>query len=220
MLTKNMDEFRAIAALHISEGRVSSDHFFWDSDAGKGCLVGCLTHSSDMQKVTERFGIPLETVQLCSTIFDALAVYSEEAAINFFGALGQSLGPDGKDLSEAHWHVLSKAIRRLPFKTKYINYSSGVLGMWSKRTEFYQIYLQTIADVLRHERGSIKSGTDRYAVMCYDSALYACDAAVGRIPFDGSCLEAAVEAWGMHNSHDAQAEVSSQVIDLLVSVTY
>jgi len=53
MLTINTEILRAEVASHIANDAVVQGQY-WNE--GKGCFIGCLAHSSDAEKLGERFG--------------------------------------------------------------------------------------------------------------------------------------------------------------------
>jgi hypothetical protein len=108
MLTINTDLLRTEVAAHIAADAVVQGNYW---DGGKGCFIGCLAHSSDAEKLGERFGLPLPLVRICENIFEALPLDEAQA---FFAAIPDAVGCDGKDLTRVHWAFLDSELRALP----------------------------------------------------------------------------------------------------------
>ena len=108
-LTKNTDILRAEVASHIAADALVKGKY-WGTD-GKGCFIGCLTHSSDPKPAFERFGLPEPLLRIAESIFEALPDADGKA---FFAALPDAVAYDGKDLSRVHWAFLAAELRALP----------------------------------------------------------------------------------------------------------
>ena len=114
MLTKNTDILRAEVDAHIKADALMRSTY-WDVSKGKGCFIGCLTHSSDPAPAFERFGLPVAVLRIAENIFEALP---DEEGRAFFAALPDAVGCDGKDLSLVHWAFLAAELRALPKTTE------------------------------------------------------------------------------------------------------
>jgi hypothetical protein len=108
MLTINTDLLRTEVAAHIAADAVVQGNYWKD---GKGCFIGCLAHSSNAEKLGERFGLPLPLVRICENIFEALP---PDEAKGFFAAIPNAVERDGKDLARVHWAFLASELRALP----------------------------------------------------------------------------------------------------------
>lgn len=108
MLTNNIDTMKAEIAAHIDADQVLQGTY-WEN--GKGCFIGCLTHSNCAEKVTERFGLPEPLVKICERVFEGL---SAADSVTFFKDVGEAIGADGKDLSRVHWAFLRDTLKALP----------------------------------------------------------------------------------------------------------
>lgn len=108
MLTKNIDTMKAEIAAHIDADQVLQGTY-WEN--GKGCFIGCLTHSHCAEKVTERFGMPEPLVEICENIFEQSG---KTDSVTFFKDVGDAIGSDGKDLSRVHWAFLRDTLKALP----------------------------------------------------------------------------------------------------------
>jgi len=107
-LTKNHDILTAEVKKHIEADAVVQGKYW---DGSKGCFIGCLTHSNDPEQAFERFGIPTAVMRLAENIFEML---SPAEARDFFAALPQAVGRDGRDLSRVHWAFLAAELSALP----------------------------------------------------------------------------------------------------------
>lgn len=75
MLTKNTDILRQEVAAHIkADALVRGNYWSWGGTdvGGRGCFIGCLTHSSDPAPAFERFGLPVAVLRIAENIFEAL----------------------------------------------------------------------------------------------------------------------------------------------------
>ena len=113
MLTKNTNILRKEVAAHIAADALIKGSY-WDAKRGKGCFIGCLTHSDNPAPAFERFGLPVAVLRIAENIFEALP---EDKGKAFFAALPDAVGRDGKDLSRVHWAFLAAELRALPKTT-------------------------------------------------------------------------------------------------------
>ena len=114
MLTKNIDEMKAITAEHIAADAVIQGSYWLKDESdlgGKGCFIGCLTHGTLAANVTEKFGIPEPLVLILERLFERLPF--EDGKL-FFGEIPEAIGADGKDLSLIHWAFLKQMLENLP----------------------------------------------------------------------------------------------------------
>jgi len=119
-LTRNTDILRAEVSAHIAADALVRGSYWMagDSDVGgKGCFIGCLTHSNDPAPAFERFGLPVAVLRIAEGIFEALPDAEGKA---FFAALPDAVGRDGKDLSRVHWAFLAAELRALPPTTEAV----------------------------------------------------------------------------------------------------
>lgn len=117
MLTKNTDILHTEVAAHLAADALVRGQY-WSSGnnavGGKGCFIGCLTHSDDSAPAFERFGLPEAVMRIAENIFEMLPNAEGKA---FFAALPDAVGRDGKDLSRVHWAFLAAELRALPTTT-------------------------------------------------------------------------------------------------------
>jgi hypothetical protein len=106
MLTKKTDILRQEVEAHIKA--LVQGHYWRD---GKGCFIGCLTHSNTPVPAAERFGLPEPLLRLAEHIFERLPADDAKA---FFAAFPSAVVCDGKDLSRVHWAFLAAELRMLP----------------------------------------------------------------------------------------------------------
>jgi hypothetical protein len=111
MLTKNIDMMKAETAAHIAARAVVQGQYW---ERGRGCFIGCLTHSDRADAVTDTFGMPLVLVRIAESIFEDL---SRKDARAFFAAVPEAIERDGKDLSRVYWLFLDDIMRNLPRQT-------------------------------------------------------------------------------------------------------
>jgi hypothetical protein len=114
MLTKNIEEMKTETLRHIEIDAVIQS-IYWEASRTQGCFIGCLTHSSEAQKVTDMFGIELDIVLLLESIFEDL---SEEDHVDFFRDIAFAIGDDGKDLSMVKFKFLRDTLKALPKQSK------------------------------------------------------------------------------------------------------
>ena len=115
MTTKNFDILAAQVAAHVAADQVVQGTY-WDN--GRGCFIGCLSHSSDPTLAAEQFGLTLPLLRIAENIFEALPADEARA---FFAALPAAVGCDGKDLSRVHWAFLAAELRALPVQMPEID---------------------------------------------------------------------------------------------------
>src|SRR6056297_3375733 len=108
MLTKNHEKLTVEVKRHIEADAVVQGDYW---DGSKGCFIGCLAHSNDATKLGDLYGLPLPLVKICENIFESLPA---EGAKDFFAAIPDAVGRDGKDLSRVHWAFLASELRALP----------------------------------------------------------------------------------------------------------
>ena len=107
-LTRNTEALRKEVAAHIEADALIRGQYWGD---GKGCFIGCLTHSDDPAPAFERFGLPVAVLRIAESIFEAL---SDADGRVFFATLPDAVERDGKDLSRVHWAFLAAELRALP----------------------------------------------------------------------------------------------------------
>lgn len=107
-LTKNHAELAAEVQAHIAADAVSK-HVYWHE--GKGCFIGCLTHSNAAYPAVERFGLTLPILRIAENIFDGMPL---AAGREFFAAFPAAVERDGKDLSRVHWLFLAEDLSAMP----------------------------------------------------------------------------------------------------------
>ena len=108
MLTKNHDKLTAEVQAHIAADAVIQGNYW---DGLKGCFIGCLAHSSDAIILQDWYGLPLPLVRICEVIFEGL---TQNEAKDFFAAIPNAVGRDGKDLSRVSWQFFAAELRALP----------------------------------------------------------------------------------------------------------
>lgn len=108
ILTKNFAQLQAEVAHHVHADSIIQGHYW---KGGKGCFIGCLSHSDDPTIAVERFGLTLPIMRIAENIFEGLPANEATA---FFAAFPAAVGRDGKDLSRVHWQFLSAELRALP----------------------------------------------------------------------------------------------------------
>ena len=108
MLTKNTDQLRIEVRNHLAADALVRGQYWND---GKGCFIGCLTHSDDPKPAFERFGLPVAVLRIAEGIFEALP---DDEGKAFFAAFPDAVERDGKDLSLVHWAFLAAELRALP----------------------------------------------------------------------------------------------------------
>lgn len=105
MLTKNFQKLKAEVAAHVAADRVAQGSY-------KTCFIGCLANGTNNPGFIEtEYGIPLIVTLIAESIFEGLC--SNEAA-DFFAALPEAVGSDGKDLTRVSWQFLAAELRALP----------------------------------------------------------------------------------------------------------
>jgi len=107
-LTRNHALLDAEVKAHLEADALIRGHYWKD---GKGCFIGCLTHSDDPAPAFERFGLPEPVLRIAESIFEALP---DDEGRKFFAALPHAVERDGKDLSLVHWKFLAAELRALP----------------------------------------------------------------------------------------------------------
>ena len=117
--SKNIADMKSEVLAHIAADAVIQGDYWSTSEnavGGKGCFIGCLTHSdsSNAEYITKRFGIPTAVLRIAERIFEQSP---EDQAIRFFEEFPEAIGRDGKDLSRVHWLFLADILRHLPDQT-------------------------------------------------------------------------------------------------------
>lgn len=116
MLTKNTDQLKQRVAEHVAADSIIQG-IYWDAENLRGCFIGCLAHASDPRLNEERYVLPVAVQRIAETIFEALPA---DEAKEFFAALPDAVGCDGKDLSKVHWQFLAAELRSLPPQPDHI----------------------------------------------------------------------------------------------------
>ena len=117
ILTRNTDILRAEVDAHLKADALIKGTYWQHGGTaagGKGCFIGCLTHSRDPAPAFARFGLPVAVLRIAENIFEALP---DDEGRAFFAALPDAVGRDGKDLSRVHWAFLAAELRALPKTT-------------------------------------------------------------------------------------------------------
>lgn len=105
MLTKNFKELQAEVADHVAADRVAQRSY-------ETCFIGCLANGNDDPEFIENaYGIPLMVTRIGESIFEGLR---SNEAVDFFAAIPQAIGSDGKDLTLVGWKFLATELRALP----------------------------------------------------------------------------------------------------------
>lgn len=108
ILTQNFADLKAQVEAHLKADEVVKG-LYWED--GKGCFIGCLSHSDDPLDAVKRFGLTEPILRIAESIFESLP---DDEAKAFFAALPDAIGRDGKDLSLVHWQFLAAELRALP----------------------------------------------------------------------------------------------------------
>ena len=108
IITRNTDLLKQKVHKHIKADAVVQGDY-WDN--GKGCFIGCLTHSSDPSPLVDLYGLPLPLIRIAEGIFERLPL---SEAKQFFSDFPDAIATDGKDLSLVHWPLLGETLRHLP----------------------------------------------------------------------------------------------------------
>jgi hypothetical protein len=108
MLTKKTDILRQEVEAHIKANALVQG-LYWRG--GKGCFIGCLTHSDTPEPAVERFGLPEPLLRLAEHVHENLP---ESETTAFFAAFPDAVACDGKDLTRVHWAFLAAELRALP----------------------------------------------------------------------------------------------------------
>jgi hypothetical protein len=114
ILTRNIDVLRKEVEAHLAADALVAGHYWFsrpNAVGGKGCFIGCLTHSEDPSLAHERFGLTVPLMRIAENIFEALP---QEDGRAFFAALPDAVEANGKDLSRVHWAFLASELRALP----------------------------------------------------------------------------------------------------------
>lgn len=122
-LTRNHALLEAEVKAHLDADALVAGTYWQDADnaaGGKGCFIGCLTHTCDPAPAFERFGLTEPIMRIAENIFEALPAHEGKA---FFAALPAAVGRDGKDLSRVHWAFLASELRALPPQEGDVKYS-------------------------------------------------------------------------------------------------
>lgn len=105
MLTKNFERLQAEVAAHVAADRVAQGSY-------KTCFIGCLANGHDDPGFIENeYGIPLTVSRIAESIFEGIR---SNEAVDFFAALPEAVGSDGKDLTLVGWKFLAAELRALP----------------------------------------------------------------------------------------------------------
>ena len=203
MLTKNTDILRAEVAAHIAADAMVKGSY-WNSAktdvGGKGCFIGCLTHSNNPAPAFKRFGLPVAVLRIAESIFEALP---DDEGKAFFAALPDAVWRDGKDLSRVHWAFLAAELRALPKTTDAVQsvIDPVIAGMdlldagkdWSNAA-------RAAADAAAHAAYAAYAADAAYAAYAADAAsaadaaAYAADAAAHAADADAHAADAAAYA--------------------------
>ena len=108
LLTQNFADLKAQVEAHVKTDALIQGEYWMK---GKGCFIGCLSHSSDPMVAVRHFGLTEHILRIAENIFESLSANEAKA---FFAALPDAVGCDGKDLSLVHWQFLAAELRALP----------------------------------------------------------------------------------------------------------
>ena len=183
MLTKNTDILRAEVAAHIAADAMVKGSY-WNSAktdvGGKGCFIGCLTHSNNPAPAFKRFGLPVAVLRIAESIFEALP---DDEGKAFFAALPDAVWRDGKDLSRVHWAFLAAELRALPKTTDAVQsvIDPVIAGMdlldagkdWSNAARAAADAAAHAADADAHAADAAAYAAVRAAAYAAHSAAYA-----------------------------------------------
>jgi hypothetical protein len=176
MLTKKTDILRQEVEAHIKADALVRGRYW---RGGKGCFIGCLTHSDTPEPAVERFGLPEPLLRLAEHIHENLP---ESETTAFFAVFPDAVACDGKDLTRVHWAFLASELRMLPkqpVKVKAVikrviagmdALASG--GEWSANAARAAARAAVRADAARAAaRAAVRAA--RAAVWTFDAADYA-----------------------------------------------
>ena len=110
MLTKNMAEFSATIKAHAAADLILQGKYY-EADTGRGCFIGCLAKANDVALIADKYGLPMPLTKLLEHVFERL---DYNLAREFFAAIPDAIGGDGRDLSRVHWAFLADILRHLP----------------------------------------------------------------------------------------------------------
>ena len=115
MKTKNIQHMQAETIRHLlADAVVQGSYWVWEGNnptGGRGCFIGCLSHSKDPSTLEKRYGIPLAIVRISEMLFETLP---EAAAKRFFRDIPRAINENNKDLSQVTWQFLAKLLREFP----------------------------------------------------------------------------------------------------------
>ena len=105
MLTKNFQKLQAEVIAHVKADRVIQGSY-------STCFICCLANGhNDPDFIENEYGIPLMVSRIAESIFEWLPA---DEAVDFFAALPEAVGSDGKDLTLVGWKFLAAELRSLP----------------------------------------------------------------------------------------------------------
>ena len=200
MLTKNTNILRKEVAAHIAADALMKGSY-WDAKRGKGCFIGCLTHSASPAPAFERFGLPVAVLRIAENIFEALPCDEGKA---FFAALPDAVGRDGKDLSRVHWAFLAAELRALP-----------------KTTDAVQAVIDPVIagmDLLAAGKPWPKDAAYAAANAAYAAADAANAAAAAKATYAAYATYAANAAYATYAAADANADARLRQRDTLLAL--
>ena len=181
MLTKNIEQMKAATIRHIeADAVIQGDYWQRDSNAvgGRGCFIGCLTHSSDAEELESRFGMPLMLVRLAESIFERL---KPDDAVQFFGDIPIAIGKDGKDLSRVAWKFLAAELRELPLvdndTQEFINQVIAGMDSLASGGKCVDISVARPADAVNDAAIAAEAAADAAAAATVDAAAHAANVA-------------------------------------------
>lgn len=168
MRTMNIETMKQEVAAYIAADAVVQGEYWFDEDnivGGRGCFIGCLTHSSKAIHVTDRFGLPEHMVRIAEAIFENLPL---DEAREFFAAVPDAIGRDGRDLSRTHWAFLSDLLRHLPpqkgdVKVEVEKVIMG-MGLLAEGKDWSDVYIAIRADSAARAAARAAVGTSHAAV--------------------------------------------------------
>ena len=211
MKTKNIEEMKAVTALHIAADNVIQGSYF-RPETGKGCFIGCHTKSDNPEALLEMYGLPLSLVRILEGIFEGLDL---KEAQQFFSDIPAAIDVDGKNLSLIHWKFLAKLLDGMP-KQEDANQAPidvVIAGITKLSQGGEWLYAHAAADAAADAAAYAAYAAAAYAARAAAYAAAAADAADAADAAAYAAYAAAAAAYAARAAADAAADAAYAAAD-------
>ena len=216
---------------HYDADEIVKGHYW---QAGKGCAVGCILHSSNHSEFEERFNIPEWFARLIDEIFEGLPnEEAKEFPINVWKAI-----PEGKNLDKVRWKFnsflmdevretvlgltildpkLKKQVLDAISQSKEVNDNALSTGYWDQDAAYADVYATAAA---RAAACAAYAYADSATYAAARAAACAARAAAGAARVAAGAARVAAYAARAADAAAAYADAYSKYSKKLIKILY